>query len=418
MSNLVPNPPVVITAVSTREKESSKYKIVYENSYIITYTTHKKMEVPLSSPWITNLEKKAILASLNTPNLTDGPKLRKFESMVAKKTKSHHALGVSNGTSALHLSLVGLDIGHNDEVIIPDMTFIATANAVILSGAIPVLADIDESLNISADSIEKKITRKTKAIIPVHFAGLACNMDKIMSIAKKNKLHVIEDSAHAFGAYYKKKHVGTFGNAGCFSFYPTKNITTIEGGMVITNSKKLASRVMTLRNHGLNRNLIQRNQTTKPWDYDTIEPGYNYRLDEVRSSLGLAQLSRLDEISSKRIQAAKYYNSKLNKIKGIEIVNYEKVKEHVYHLYIIRIKEDFGVLRDKVHQVLFKKGIRTTVHYKPIHLFSHFKKTRFDDSEFPESIKAYEECLTLPLFPTITRKQQDFVIHNIIKLQH
>ncbi len=376
------------------------------------------MQVPLSKPWITDLEKKAVLASLNTPNLTDGPKLRKFESAVSKKTKSHHALGVSNGTSALHLSLVSLGIGHNDEVIIPDMTFIATANAVILSGATPVLADIDESLNISPDSIEDKITKKTKAVIPVHFAGLACNMEKIMNIAKKNKLHVIEDSAHAFGAHYKKKHVGTFGDAGCFSFYPTKNITTIEGGMIITNSKKLATKIMTLRNHGLSRNLMQRNKTTKPWDYDTIEPGYNYRLDEVRSSLGLAQLSRINEISSKRIQAAKYYNSKLKEIKGIEIVNYEKEKDHVYHLYIIKIKENFGMLRDKIHQTLFKKGIKTTVHYKPIHMFSNFKKDGLRDSDFPVSVKMYNECITLPLFPTITRKQQDFVVQNIIKLQY
>lgn len=375
------------------------------------------MIIPLSKPWITNYEKKIVLDSLNTPHLTDGPKLRKFEMLFARKTNSRYALGVSNGTAALHLSLVSLGIGPTDEVIIPDMTFIATANAVILSGATPVLADIDESLNISTESIEKKITKKTKAIIPVHFAGLACNMDKIMSIARKNKLYVIEDSAHALGTHYKKKHVGTFGDTGCFSFYPTKNITTIEGGMIITNSKKLASKIMALRNHGLTRNLMQRNRVFKPWEYDTVESGYNYRLDEVRSALGLAQLSRLEEMASKRIQAAKYYNSKLHNAKGIEVVNYENEREHVYHLYIIRIKKNFGLLRDKVHQLLYKKGIRTTVHYKPVHRFSYFRKMGLKDSEFPESIRAYQECLTLPLFATITRRQQDFVIDSIMELQ-
>lgn len=374
------------------------------------------MIIPLSVPWITNYERKIVLNSLNTPHLTDGPKLRKFESMFAKKTESRYALGVSNGTSALHLSLVGLGIGPSDEVIIPDMTFIATANAVILSGATPVLADIDESLNISAESIEKKITKRTKAVIPVHFAGLACNMDKIMRIAKKNNLYVIEDSAHALGTHYKKKHVGTFGDAGCFSFYPTKNITTIEGGMIITDSKKLASRITALRNHGLTRNLMQRNKSSKPWEYDTVEPGYNYRLDEVRSALGLAQLARIEKIAVKRIQAAKYYNSRLNGIKGLEIVNYDNEGDHAYHLYIIRIKKDFGILRDRVHQVLYKKGIRTTVHYKPIHQFSNFRKAGLKDSDFVESTKAYQECLTLPLFATITRKQQDYVIRSIMEL--
>jgi dTDP-4-amino-4,6-dideoxygalactose transaminase len=373
--------------------------------------------IPLSAPWITNYEKKIILNSLNTSHLTDGPKLRRFESMFAKKTASRYAVGVSNGTAALHLSLVSLGIGPSDEVIIPDMTFVATANAVILSGATPVLADIDESLNISVESIEGKITRRTKAIIPVHFAGLACNMDKIMKIARKNNLYVIEDSAHSLGTYYKKEHVGTFGDAGCFSFYPTKNITTIEGGMIITNSKKLASRIMALRNHGLTKNLMQRNKTSKPWEYDIVEPGYNYRLDEVRSALGTAQLTRMDEIATKRIQAAKYYNSRLYGIGGLEVVNYDKEKEHAYHLYIIKIKKDFGVRRDKVHEMLYKKGIRTTVHYKPLHRFSYFRVTGLKDSDFTESTKAYQECLTLPLFATITRKQQDFVIHSIKELR-
>jgi len=374
------------------------------------------MIIPLSEPWITDYEKEIVLNSLNTPHLTDGPRLRKFETMFAKKTKSKHAMGVSNGTSALHLSLVGLGIGQSDEVIIPDMTFIATANAVLLSGAIPVPADIDESLNISAESIEKKITKRTKAIIPVHFAGLACNMDKIMRIAKKNNLYVVEDSAHALGTLYKKKHVGTFGDAGCFSFYPTKNITTIEGGMVITNSKKLADRVMVLRNHGLTRNLMQRNKSSKPWEYDTVEPGYNYRLDEVRSALGLAQLSRMEEMAFKRIQAAKYYNSKLHNLDGIEIVNRDNEKDHTYHLYIIRIKKEFGILRDEVHRMLYEKGVRTTVHYKPIHQFSYFRKAGLKDSDFAESTSAYQECITLPLFATITRKQQDYVIRSITDL--
>ena len=375
------------------------------------------MYVPLYSPWITTGDKKAILSTLQNQQLTDGPLLRKLESAFSKITGSRYAIGVSNGTAALHLSLISLGVGTGDEVIMPDMTFVATANAVMLSGATPVLADIDSTMNISVESIKEKISKKTRAIIPVHFAGYACNMDAINSIARKNNLYVIEDCAHSLGAYYNKKHVGTTGDCGCFSFYPTKNITTIEGGMIVTNSKKTYQKLSSLRNHGLTRTLLQRNKSNTPWEYDVQEPGFNYRLDEVRSSLGLSQLSRFKEITAKRTSAAKYYNHRFKNVSGIKVVNYADEKNHVYHLYLIRIKKEFGVSRNSLHKILFKKGIRTTVHYKPIHRFSYFKKYRFTDSDFPNSVSAFDECLTLPLFPTITKKQQDYVIDNILQLQ-
>ena len=375
------------------------------------------MNVPLYVPWLTSLDKKAVLSSLKNPQLTDGPILRKFESEFAKYVGSKFAVGVSNGTAALHLSLLSIGIGLGDEVIIPDMTFIATANAVTLSNAKPVCADIDSSLNISVKSTENKITKRTKAIIPVHFAGYPCNMDEIAKVARKYNLRIIEDCAHSFGAFCNNKHVGTFGDAGCFSFYPTKNITTIEGGIVITNSEKIAKKVASLRNHGLTRTLIERQRGSNPWLYDVVDPGYNYRLDEVRSALGLSQLKRFDEITTRRKQAAKYYNKKLIHVKGIEPVNYQDEKNHVYHLYIIRIKKEFGISRDKIHKRLYDKSIRTTVHYRPIHQFSYFNKLKLYDREFPNTMLAYKECLTLPLFPTITRKQQDYVLDSLLALQ-
>lgn len=358
-----------------------------------------------------------MLSSLNSPNLTDGPKLDEFERIFSKKVGCKYSIGVSNGTAALHLALKSMGITSGDEVILPDMTFVATANAVILCGAKPVLADIEKSLNISPESIKKKINKRTKAIIPVHFAGLSCKMDEIMSIARKHNLIVIEDCAHSLGSEFNEKHVGTFGNAGCFSFYPTKNITTIEGGMVITNSQEISNKIKQLRNHGLTRNLIQRSKNTKPWIYDIEEPGYNYRLDEVRSSLGLSQIKRFDIITKKRVNAAKYYNKKLQNERGIEVVNHEYENIHVYHMYIIRIKPEFGISRDLVHKKLFNKGIKTTVHYKPLHLFSNFKKLKLKNGQFIESSKAYKECLTIPLYPTISKKEQDYVIDNLLKLR-
>ena len=373
------------------------------------------MKVPLYVPWITDKDKSNILKGLQNPHLTDGPQLRILEKHFSKKTGTNYAIGVSNGTAALHLSLLSLNIGKNDEVLIPDYTFAATANAVFLTNAKPVLVDIDKSLNISEESILSKINKKTKAIIPVHFAGLACNMNKIIKLSKKYNLKVIEDCAHSFGTLYKKKHVGSFGDVGCFSMYPTKNITTIEGGMIVTNSKNVARKSELLRNHGLSRTLVNRNNAKKPWDYDIITHGYNYRLDEIRSRLGISQILRSKKISSKRIGAAKYYNKKLPNDDCIEIVNLDRESEHSYHLYIIRIKEKSKISRNSLHEKLFKSGIKTTVHYKPLHMFSYFKKLKINPKDFPLSENAYTECLTLPLFPTITRNQQDFVIKNIQK---
>jgi len=374
------------------------------------------MDVPLFEPWISKEDVKQMISTLKKPQLTDGPILRELELKFSKFVDSKYAIGVSNGTSALQLSLISLGIGNGDEVIIPDMTFVATANAVINCGAKPILVDIDSTMNISIESIKKAITKKTKAIIPVHFAGLSCEMNAILKISKQKKIDIVEDCAHSLGTYYKNKHVGTFGKTGCFSFYPTKNITSIEGGMVITNSQKIARKIESLRNHGLTKNLIQRNKNTKPWIYDIKKPGYNYRLDELRSSLALSQLSRIDQIAKKRINAAKYYSSKLKDQKGVEIVNLMNTNNHVFHLYIIRIKRRFGISRDQLHEKLFKKGIKTTVHYKPLHLFSYLKDNQIV-GKFQNSNIAYKECITLPLFPTISKKQQDYVIQSILQLQ-
>lgn len=374
-------------------------------------------KIPLFIPWILSTEKKIMLRSLRSNQLTDGPNLRKFENQFASFVKSKFAKGVSNGTSALHLALTSLGIGKDDEVIIPDLTFVATSNAVLHCNARPIPVDIDESLNISPKAIKEKISNKTKAIIPVHLAGNVCKMKEIKKIAKKNNLRIIEDCAHSLGAMINHSHVGTIGDAGCFSFYPTKNITTIEGGMVVTNSSTIEKKISRLRSHGLTTSLTDRHMGKKPWIYDMPEFGYNYRLDEIRSSLGISQLKRIKNIAQRRISAAEYYNKKLKHINGLEIPPDYTSSDHVYHLYIVKIKKEFGVSRDKIHLQLIKKGIYTTVHYRPIHQFSYFKNRKFKNKDFPNTMKAYRQCLTLPLFPTITRKQQDSVISQILGLK-
>jgi dTDP-4-amino-4,6-dideoxygalactose transaminase len=374
---------------------------------------NSKIKVPFFYPSISKDDQLAVKNALNSPLLTDGPLLKKFESNFAKFTGAKYAIGVSNATSALHLSLKSLGISSGDEVIIPDMTFVATASSILFTGATPVVADIDNDLNISIESIEKNITKKTKAILPVHFAGKICNIKKIKKIAKKNNLKLIEDCAHAIGTREGKKHVGTFGNAGCFSFYPTKNFTTIEGGMIITNSKDIAKYVLTARNHGLTRTLSNRFSLGKPWDYDVIEPGYNYRLDEIRSALGINQLKRIKKLNGKRKDAAKYYYSKLKGIGDIEVPEILNDNNHVYHLYIIKIKKNFGTSRNNLFKKLLSVGIRTSVHYKPLHKFTMFAKKGKIHDDIINSEEAYSEIISLPMYPNITKKEQDIVIETI-----
>ena len=372
------------------------------------------IKVPFFLPYVDSKDiteiKKAALSSF----LTNGPKLDSFEQKFKKFTKSKYAVGVSNATSALYLSLKALGIKKNDEVIIPDLTFAATANVVLQVGAIPVLADIDEeTLNISVESIIRNISRKTKAIIPVHLAGTSCDMKKIMKVARSNSLKVIEDCAHGVGTSYNKKHVGNFGNAGCFSFYPTKNLTTIEGGMVVTNDKKIADFIQLARNHGMSRSLMSRYSTGKPWEYDIKDIGYNYRLDEIRSALGISQLQKLTILNKKRLIAFRYYNKELKNIPGLIVPNEKNFKNNSCHLYIVRITSDAKITRDKLFYSLQKKGIGSSVHYKPLHEFTLFRKKGTSRDSLSISKRMYKEILSLPMYPQLTRYSQDYVIKSI-----
>ena len=375
----------------------------------------KSIKVPFVVPNIDNSDKKAVITALESNLLTGGPTLRKFENSFRDLTGSKYAIGVSNATAALQLSLKSLKIGKDDEVIIPDMTFVATANAVLFTGAIPILADINfEDLNISVESIKKNMSSKTKAIIPVHFAGKSCNMKEIRKIAKQHRVKIIEDCAHAVGTKFGNTHVGNFGEAGCFSFYPTKNLTTIEGGMIITNSFKTAQYIMKSRNHGISRTLKERFSNGLPWDYEIFEMGYNFRLDEIRSCLGVNQLKRIKKMNKLRRIAADYYTTNLRSIKGI-ITPKLNEKSHSWHLYVIKIQKEFGISRDELFKKLLANGVRTSVHYKPLHKFSLYKKMCKKYGKLTNSSKAYKEILSLPLYPGITKKEQDYVIKQIIK---
>ena len=373
----------------------------------------RKIKFPAYKPWISDEDRKIVKKTLAQSMLTLGPQLEKFENDFCKYSKAKYAVAVSNCTAALHLSLMALGIKKDDEVIIPDLTFVADANAILACNAKPVIVDINkENFFLSISNIKKNITKKTKAIIPVHIYGQVCNIEEILDVAKDNNLKVIEDCAHAVGTFHKSKHVGTLGNTGCFSFYPTKNITTAEGGMVITNSEKIAEKVRHLRSHGMTKSLKSRYSSEYPWIFDIKQSGYNYRLDEIRAALGITQLKRIKKINGLRKEASSYYNKNLQNIPGIILPDMVNDKTHSYHLYTIRVTKPYKLSRNQLFKKLKDNGIRTTVYWMPIHKYTAYRKF-VKTSNILNTIKIYDEILALPLFPNISKKHQDVVIKVI-----
>jgi len=372
-----------------------------------------KIKFPAYEPWISSEDKKIVNKTLAQSMLTLGPRLEKFEADFCKYSQAKYAIAVSNCTAALHLSLKALGIKKDDEVIVPDLTFVADANAVLACNAKPVIVDINkENFFLSIPNIKKNITKKTKAIIPVHIYGQVCNIDEILDVARDNNLKVIEDCAHAIGTFHNSKHVGNLGNTGCFSFYPTKNITTAEGGMVITNSKKIAEKIRQLRSHGMTKSLKSRYSSKYPWIFDIVEPGYNYRMDEIRAALGITQLKRIKKINELRKNASFYYHKNLQNIPGIILPDMVNDKSHSYHLYTIRVTKSFKLSRNQLFKKLKDNGIRTTVYWMPIHEYTAFRKFA-KSSNIINTAKIYDQILALPLFPNISKKHQDSVIKVI-----
>jgi perosamine synthetase len=372
-------------------------------------------EIPFYVPWVTREDRKAFCDALKSRWLTGGPQAAKFEKAFASYVGSKHAVAVSSCTAALHLAMRVLGIGTGDEVIVPVLTFAATANAPVFCGARPVFADIDErTFNISPMDMLERITNKTKAIIPVHFGGQPCDMKELLEIAEDHKLFVVEDCAHSLGAEYEGTKTGNFGAMGCFSFYPTKIITTLEGGMLTTNDEKIDKKLRTLREHGMSKTALERESNTT-WHYDVVDLGYNYRLSDPQAVLGMAQLKRIKEGIRRRTRKANHYTAKLNKCAGI-IPPYKAAnRSHIFHLYTMKVqKNKAGITRDEMFTKLQRQGIQTSVHYTPLHRMSFYKQFIIGDPRpFPSADRIYEEILSLPLYPTLTVKNIDSITAKI-----
>lgn len=354
--------------------------------------------INIAKPIITDEEIEAVTEVLKSGMLAQGKKVEQFQKEFAQYTQSNYGVATSSGTTALHTALVAADIGPGDEVITTPFTFAATANSVLYSGAKPVFADIDpKTFNLDASSVEEKITDKTKAILPVHLYGQPADMDSICEVAQKHDLKVIEDAAQAHGAVYKGKKIGSIGDLGCFSFYPTKNMTTGEGGMVTTNDEELAEKAGMVRAHG----------ESQRYEHEIL--GYNYRMTDIAASIGLAQLKHIDEFNAKRNENAEYLTQHLQEIDGVTPPYVADDVTHVFHQYTIRVAK-----RDEFKDFLNENGVGTGVHY-PIVLYKQpYYQAQNLTGNCPEAESAASEVLSLPVHPSLTQDDLDTII-DVIK---
>jgi dTDP-4-amino-4,6-dideoxygalactose transaminase len=370
--------------------------------------------IPLSDIDFGPEELTAVQEVLASRWLTMGSITQEFERSFANYVGTQHAIAVTNATAGLHLACLAVHIGTGDEVIVPSLTFVATSNAVLYAGGIPVFADIvDETdLNISPKSIEEYITPRTRAVIVVHYGGYACDMRQIMALAQKYHLYVIEDAAHAIGSELDGKKLGTVGDIGCFSFFSNKNMTTGEGGMLVTNDDNLAEKLRLMRSHGMTSLTWDRHQG-HAWDYDVVALGYNYRIDEMRSALGLVQLEKLERNNERRRQLTLHYREALQELTpeiGIPFEDHRGIS--AAHLMPILLPK--GVKRNEFMRGMKEKGIQTSHHYPPIHRFSAYQNNPIIPlKNLPVTDEISEREVTLPLYPTLSDEDVLVVVEAI-----
>lgn len=368
--------------------------------------------IPYGKQSIDKDDIEAVVEVLSSDWLTTGPKIPEFESAVAKYVDARYAVAVCNGTAALHAAMFAMGIGPGDEVIVPPMTFVSTANCIVFQGGTPVFSDIDpDTLLIDPALIEEKITPRTKAIIAVDYAGQPCNYDSLRNIAEKHGIYLIADACHALGAKYKDKMVGSLADMTIFSFHPVKHITTGEGGMVVTDNEELSARIRLFRNHGIATDYKQRDKQST-WFYEMSELGYNYRITDFQCALGLSQLKKLPKTLEIRRKIASRYDDVFASMPTIRPLALEKHVLHAYHLYVVKLDfEAIGSNRASLFHKLRNKGVGANVHYIPVHLQPYYRKHFGTHSGLcPVTEKAYEKILSIPLFPGMTDEDINRVI--------
>lgn len=370
-------------------------------------------KIPLSDIDIGEEEIEAVTKVLRSKWLSMGAVTEEFERKFADYLGVKYAFAVSNCTAALHIAHTVLGAADGDDVICPSLTFVATANSILYAGANPVFADIksENDLNINPADIERKITPQTKGLTVMHYGGYSCDMDEIMALAKRKGLYVVEDAAHAPGAEYKGQKLGTIGDVGCFSFFSNKNMATGEGGMIVTNRDDLAPQIKAMRSHGMSSLTWERHKGHS-FSYDVTMQGYNYRINEIASALGIIQLSKLDKNNLKRAKLTAIYREKLKDVKvSLPFDSFSSVSSH--HLFVIILPESTD--RDLFMGKMKDCGIQSSVHYPPIHTFTLYKE-RYGDETFLEGTeKVANRLITLPLFPGMKEGDVEVVVDSVKK---
>ena len=374
----------------------------------------KRKHIPYGSQWIDEADITAVAKVMRGHWLTQGPAIERFEKKVAAYCGAAYGVAVANGTVALHAAYAVAGIGPGDEVITTPLTFAATANAVVYCGGKPVFADIEEqTLNIDPREVEKKITSRTKAVAPVDFAGHPAEYDEIRKIAKKHKLLVIEDAAHALGSVYRGRKIGSLADMTIFSFHPVKTLTTGEGGMVLTNNKNFAEKLKMFRHHG-----IEKKPEKGGWYYEIENLGYNYRITDIQCALGESQFKKLSAFLARRREIVRQYTNAFAGIPALILPQEKPYVQAAYHIYVVQFRlELLGADRKTLFEKLQEKGIGVQVHYMPLHLHPFYQKTfGYKKGDFPRAERYYERALTLPLFPKMTDKEVKYVIRGVQKL--
>ena len=376
------------------------------------------MFIPYHRPYMTDDEVNAVAETIRNGWLTMGQKTVDFERSFAEKLGAQHAVAVNSCTAALHLALCAIGLKPGDEVIVPCMTFTATAEVVRYFDARVVMVDIEKGTHcIDASKIEAAITPKTKAIIPVHYAGQPCDMDEIMSIARRHGISVIEDAAHCFPTSYKGRPIGTIGDITCFSFYVTKTIAAGEGGMAVTANAEWADRMRVLRLHGISKDAWKRYSKEGSWEYDVIDAGFKYNTTDINSAIALEQLKKADFLDEKRAVIAARYDQAFAGNKHIIPYEIKPDRQSSHHLYPLRINLDsLSIGRDEFICALAERGVKTSVHYIPLYRFSYYKNLGYDAKDYPASEWVFSRSLSLPLFPGMTDEEVSFVAENVVDI--
>ncbi|MGC5327275.1 DegT/DnrJ/EryC1/StrS family aminotransferase [Brevibacillus sp. SYSU BS000544] len=376
------------------------------------------MKIPYSLPFTGEEEIEEVAAAIRSKWLSRGARTIEFEAEFARSVDSPFAIGLHSCTAGLYLSLSASGIGPGDEVITTPYTFVSTVNSIIHCGATPVFVDIDPvTLNIDCEKIESRITERTKAIIPVHFAGFPCEMDRIMAIADQYKLFVIEDAAHAVYTKYNAKPVGSIGHLTCFSFYATKNLAMGEGGAVTTADEELAEKIRIRSLHGMSKNAWNRYSEKGSWYYEVEYPGYKYNMTDIQASLGLAQLRKLEQMQFLRKKWADRYTEAFRDREEL-IVPYDSTEHrHAWHLYVIRLNENrLTITRNEFIDRLREAGVGTSVHFIPVPCHPYYRNLGYKIEDYPESWKAFQSAISLPLYPGLTEEEVDYVIEQVLHI--